>query len=478
MLTLYDYQLECVNKLDTLASGVLVAPTGSGKTMMGAALAWREVNRGGHVAFVVPRNNLASQTAQCLRHKWGLSTGYVLGGEQENKTAKVQVVSYQSLGSKRRSLEWVGDKTTLWIIDECHITAFAQSLQPYLSRCKRKIGLTATPWQLGQRSLLDIFDDPVFAPPPKELIRRGRLAQPIYFITKAKGRLGANSSFIYRQWEQFAYDEKTFVFCQSIAHSDATAEYFRREGVSAVSVTSATPNNRVEEAFEQFKEGEIRVLVSCNKLAEGCDIPDASCVILAGHAPDEKRGKNISGGVQRMGRGARIAPNKTTFKVIDCVGIVSRVTGRFEDLEPTREDFLKEPPPEGDKFPGKECPDCNRWVAAQTRVCGCGHIFDFKLVPCDHPGELERLANDLESRAIAHFHQMMLSGFRSGDELCGKRFFKQYGYYPSDHWVADAKLPDAAKTPPVNQAWIAFKKRISDSLPRENLQLKIPGMSI
>lgn len=468
MLSLYDYQLHCVNELDRLISGVLVAPTGSGKTMMGAALSWREVNRGGRVGFVVPRDNLAHQTAGTLR-KWGLNSGLILGGEQENRSAKVQILSYQSLGSKRRSLNWLVDNTSLWIVDEAHITAFAESLQRPLENAKRKIGLTATPWQLSYRTLLDVFDNPVFAPPPGKLIEMGKLAQPIYFITKAKGKLGANASFIYQQWEEFSYDEKTFIFCGSIAHSDDTAEYFKSLGIQAVSVTSKTPKRQVEDAFDQFRSGSIRVLVSCNKLAEGCDIPDATCVILASTS-DSK-----SGIFQRIGRGARIAPGKLTFKVIDCVGMI-RKFGRFEDLNPTREDFLLEEPKEY-QFMGKKCPICKAWNHIKARTCAnCPHIFEFQLIPYDHPGELERLTSDSEARAIAAFHLMMLQNFREGKENCDQTFFKQYGYYPPDHWVSDAKLPGTMRSQPVNIAWRCFKQRISTKLPKGSVQLKIPGL--
>lgn len=468
VVKLRDFQRKCVQELDSLQSGILIAATGSGKTMMGAALSWKEVQRGGRVAFVVPRDNLARQTARTM-WKWGLECGYVLGGERENRGAKVQILSYQSLGSKKRSLNWLGNSSTTWIVDECHITAFAQSLQPYLAKT-RKLGLTATPWQLGgKRSLLTVFDEVVFAPPPKQLIEWGYLAQPIYFCPKNKGKLDASPEFIYDQWAELAYGEKSFVFAGSIAASDAVAAHFQGQGINAVSVTSETPSRQVEPIFDQFRSGQVTVLVSCNKLAEGCDIPDATCVVLA------NRTKSKSGAIQRMGRGARIAPGKTHFKVIDCVGIIKKF-GAFDQIEPSLKDFELSEPGDGG-FPMKECDKCHALSPASARVCSnkeCKHPFEIEATLYESPGQLQRLTqSDLEGRAIAAFHSLLIKDFKQNTSVCEKEFHKQYGYYPLSHWASDAQLPSGMQSAVANAIWRGFKKSVSDRF-AVPIQLSLP----
>lgn len=473
MLVLRDYQLKLVNELDKLSSAVAIAATGSGKTMIAAAASWREVQKGGCVAFVVPRDNLARQTAATFS-KWGLTCGYILGGEEENRAAKVQIVSYQSLGSKARSLDWLEAQTTAWFVDECHITAFARSLHPRLMRAKglgkRIHGVTATPWQMKgmKRSLLDVFDVPVFAPFPSELIAKGFLAMPIYFTARKGKKLEASPEFIYENWERIAFGEKSFCFAGSIAESDAIAQCFRDNGISAVSVTSRTPKKEVEPIFLGFKEGRITVLVSCNKLAEGCDIPSAQVVILA------NRTESKSGVIQRIGRGARVTPTKKTFKVIDCVGVVRRF-GRFEELQIDRSDFDKPEPEENKEFPGKQCDNCGAWWHIQARICkNCGEEFEFLPSEREHPGEIIRLTrSDMEARAIARFHQIMLADFRQGTSTCDKLFKREYGYYPHDHWVVDAPLPPGTDSAPVRLAWKLFKQKLEQRLPKENIQLTL-----
>lgn len=465
MINLRDFQRDCVQQLDSLNSAILIAPTGSGKTVMGSALAYKEVNRGGRVAFVVPRDNLARQTAVTMSN-WGLNSGYILGGEKENRSCPVQILSYQSLGSKLRSLEWLADRTTKWLIDECHISAFAKSLSPYLENAK-KIGLTATPWQFGgKRSLLDVFDRPVFAPPPKELIKRGYLAQPIYFCPKKGGKLNADPDFVFSQWEKLAYGEKTFVFAGSIRESDAIANYFQEQGITARSLTSKTPTNQVDAIFSDFKDGKITVLSSCNKLAEGCDIPTATVVILA------NRTESISGAIQRIGRGARIAPGKSHFKIIDCVGIVKKFP-KFDEYEPSLSDFaLKEPKDGWTNF--KDCPNCFALVPISTRKCKCGHIFDIAGTKYQLPGNLHRLTqSELEEQAISAFHHLLIEDFKNGTAIAPRQFHKTFHYHPHRHWVADAELPTGWQSTEVNKAWVRFKNTIAESIPTSPIQLSL-----
>jgi superfamily II DNA or RNA helicase len=473
MLTLRKFQLPLVNILDELPSSILVAPTGSGKTMIGCALAWREIQRGGKVCFVIPRDNLARQTERTLK-QWDLSSAFILGNESENRSANVQIASYQSLGSQLRDLNWLIDITTRWIIDEAHITAFAKALEKPLRTAKSKIGLTATPWQMQQRSLLDIFDRPVFAPNPGELIKMGFLAKPIYFIPTNKGKgskLQASPEFVYDHWDRISGGERTFIFCNSINHSDVTARYFQSKGTNAVSVTSKTECKKVEKTFEEFRQGIVTVLVSCQKLAEGCDIPEATTVIL------NNRTDNRTSYFQRLGRGARIAPGKESFKVIDFVKLVDKF-GKLEDVRLSEEDF-DVTPKDGDRVPFKVCPieTCNRLNHPMARVCKCGHIFDFELVEREHTQDLIRLTQgDWEDLALEAFHNLMLRDFRQGVDRCEKEFFKMYSYYPPNHWVVDAKLPDNLRSQAVDVSWRMFKKKVMKRLPQDSIQLSIPGL--
>lgn len=468
MIVLRDFQKECVSQMDKLTSGLLLAPTGSGKTIMGMALAWKEISRGGRVTFVVPRENLVKQTYQSAI-AWNLSVGLILGEESENRIAPLQIATYQSLGSKKRSLDWL-DSTTTWIIDEAHITAFADSLK--LPVGVRKLGLTATPWQMGRkRSLLEVFEKVVFAPSPRKLIEMGFLSPPVYFCPTGKGngkRFDPSPGFIWHWWEKLAKEEKTFIFTNSITQANEIALHFQDQGISAIAVTGCTPKKQVEFILDEFSKdnGKYLVLTTCNKLAEGCDNPKATCIVLA------NRTESKSGAFQRIGRGARISPGKSHFKIIDCVGVAKQF-GTLDEIEPSLEDFALAEPKQG-TMAQKECRNCNAYNLVTAKTCKfCGHSFDV-VREFDPLSGLKRMTKSKqEDRAIAAFHSLLLKDFLSSTQVCDREFLQQFGYYPISNWIADAQLPVAAESAAVKAAWRQFKKITSDRLSK-SIQLPLP----
>ncbi|MBW4636376.1 MAG: DEAD/DEAH box helicase family protein [Iphinoe sp. HA4291-MV1] len=117
---LFPYQLKTVNQVyDHIRAGkrrvLLVAPTGSGKTNMGAYMAKDAVAKRRQAVFVVHRDTLVDQAIETFK-RWGLSCGAIAGGRSENRAADVQVCSFQTL-SGNRDTSWL--KPGLVIADEC-----------------------------------------------------------------------------------------------------------------------------------------------------------------------------------------------------------------------------------------------------------------------------------------------------------------------------------------------------------------------
>jgi hypothetical protein len=295
--------------------------------------------------------------------------------------------------------------------------------------------------------------------------------------------LDATPEFILEQWSKLAWQEKTFVFTGSIAESDAISKHFLDNNINAVSVTSKTPSNQVEPTFDRFNSGEISVLISCNKLAEGCDIPTATCVILA------NRTESKSGAIQRIGRVLRVAKGKKHAKVIDCVGIIKKF-GTIEEIDPDLTDFALKDGKGG--IPMKPCDRCFglSFIGAKFCVCPtdlqskysklingtwvCGHPFDSAGTVYENPGELQRLSqSDREQQAIASFHHLLLQDFLHGTKKAIATFKKEYKYYPERHWVADASIPDPMRSGAVDAAWRNFKQAMQESIPTTPIQLNL-----
>ena len=141
---LRPYQTEALTRLrrsyrDGHRRLLLVAPTGSGKTVLAGALIRGAMARGTRVLYVAHRTELVDQPLRLLR-SMGLPCGRIQSGHPEDRDAPIQVASIQTLA--HRELPPAG----LAIVDEAHraVTGSYDVLAHYPVH----LGLTATPWRL------------------------------------------------------------------------------------------------------------------------------------------------------------------------------------------------------------------------------------------------------------------------------------------------------------------------------------------
>lgn len=313
MQALRDYQLSAVERtlvlLLTVRGVCLVAPTGSGKTVMGEALCFR---CHGVTLWLTHTKELVGQTAKRLR-KAGLRVGIIAAGHPQTKGCQVYVASIQTL--VERNYFPLCDQI---IIDECHHFVSEQwgaflNAYPFTKR----IGLTATPERADGRPLGDVFDELVVAAHYSELTDQGhlvpvRILRPLHeldrgialdpveaYLTKAEGRKG-------------------FIYCKSVQLAYETADILRSHGVPASCIEANTPKEEREKLLARFASGDLRVLSNMMALTEGIDIPDASVCIIAramGH---------VSMYLQSAGRVMRPHETKRECLLIDLPGLSHR----------------------------------------------------------------------------------------------------------------------------------------------------------
>jgi len=377
---------------------LVVAATGSGKTLIAAELLRHLVKRGRRALVVVHRDVLIAQTADKLA-SFGIAHGYIKAGHPENRDALIQIASIQTL--ERRTWWYAAQYQDAMpptiIFDEAHITAFAQVARKLLAAhpAMRAVGLTATPWRLSPREDMgDLFDGVACAPYPAQLITEGHLVPPLYFGTKTPPDLSAVHTragefveedlleacdqpaliaAIAAEWQRLAADARTLVFCTGVAHARHVAEHFAEVGIAAASVDGDTPIPVRTALYDRLRSGDLRVLTSCAVLQEGFDVPEVGCVVLC--RPTKSRALYV----QQVGRGLRSAPwaGKDRCIVLDQAGNV----GRFGFLEGFTTFELRAGDPHATKTvsaapPLKECPACQRIVPAATRTCPeCGSAF-------------------------------------------------------------------------------------------------------
>jgi hypothetical protein len=91
------------------------------------------------------------------------------------------------------------------------------------------------------------------------------------------------------------------------------AQTFAAGGVRAAAIYGAMPREDRRDILRRFHAGALDVVTNCNVLTEGFDEPAVDCIIMA------RPTKSLLLYAQMLGRGTRIAPNKTDLMVIDVV---------------------------------------------------------------------------------------------------------------------------------------------------------------
>jgi len=384
---LRDYQARAVDgvlgKLEDGARSVcLIAPTGAGKTAMGAALVQDFVRRGLRVLWVAHRIELVEQAVA----RMGVPTGVIVAGACRIGIDKMPcvVASLQTLA--RREMPPVD----VLFIDEAH-HVLAASYGRCIKRAgnARLIGMTATPTRLDGKPLGSVFAEAVSAATVVELIDEGHLVKPRVFttpiepdlrgVTKTGGDFSSEQldtvvntatlrGDIVRHWQESSAGRPTVLFAVSIEHSKALVQDFAAVGVRAVHVDGAMSRTARIEALQAVRTGNATVLCNVGIVTEGYDDPALETCVLA------RPTASLSLLLQMVGRVMRPAPGKTGALCLDHAGNFARHgVLPWSDIDwVAKMQGVNKPKPPG----VRTCP-CMAILPAGTQVCPvCGHVFE------------------------------------------------------------------------------------------------------
>ena len=156
-------------------------------------------------------------------------------------------------------------------------------------------------------------------------------------------------------------------FCCSVAHAEAVADLFQRNGIAAASIDGKMDAATRERLLADLGTGRLKVLTSCSLIGEGVDVPSvAGCILLR---PTQSESLHL----QMIGRCLRPQDGKTAV-ILDHVGNTQRLGHHLEDREWTLEGTPKK---DRDKAPSvKVCPACFSCMPSGKSKCpDCGHEF-------------------------------------------------------------------------------------------------------
>ena len=340
-ISLYDYQKDALAAMnrhfieEDHSGGILVMPTGSGKTRVAVRfLIESMVARGWQVLWLTHRAQLCEQAASSVydhagailrnadpdreRFKMVCVSGTHASVKATEPDDDVMICSVQSLVRNLPYLQAVlGDKVMI-VVDEAHHTV-APSYRVIIKEVKRLVkdvkllGLTATPVRMsdeGTAKLMAMFDNRIiYSVAMNALIAKGYLADPQFEDVDTRvdfaTTLTAPEKRYIEKWGELSPDTmerlanikernlliadtymknrarygKTLIFALNATHCKSLCEELQQRGVKCDYIYCADKGNDAK--IERFRKGEeLEVLVNIQVLTEGSDIPDVQTVFL------------------------------------------------------------------------------------------------------------------------------------------------------------------------------------------------------
>ena len=314
--SLYEYQHEAVDITDKKEMGIIVAPPGSGKTIMGLGII---AHKKQPALIIVHRKQLFDQWVERIQSFLGIAEafiGKISPGHQKIGT-HITVAMIQSLTSIDTANE-IFKSFGMIIIDECHhvpAKTFRQVVQNFSSYYM--YGLTATPVRKNNDEKLifiyigDVIQEVKFpfennssAKKVSVVIRETDLLVPFDYKTDKTEILSQilihdserNRLIIDDIRTEANTGKKILVLTERKAHIEVLYQYLKNK-YEVITISGEDSESVRKLKLKQIKEGHFQILISTGQfLGEGTDLDNLECLILA--YPFAFEGKLI----QYMGR--------------------------------------------------------------------------------------------------------------------------------------------------------------------------------
>ena len=410
--TLRPYQDEAVQAIrlafaNRRRSVLFVLPTGGGKTVVFSHIAEQAAAKGNRIGILVHRVELLEQASASLA-ALGVRHGLIAANRSMDLSAPVQVASVATLARRLHKLP--ADLFQLLVVDEAHHSN-AGTWGKVLGHCAtaRILGVTATPIRCDGRGLGEWYEELILGPSPAWLTEQGYLAParvlapPGVSMSGVRKRMGdydlSQAGELLQQgqamgdalghYRQHLDGRTAIAFCCSVAHAEAVAELFQREGIAAASIDGTMDAGTRRRLLEQLGRGELKVLTSCALIGEGVDVPSVSgCILL-------RPTQSVALHLQMIGRCLRPQDGKRAV-ILDHVGNCVRLGHHLDDREWSLEGIRKRTKEAAPSV--KVCPRCFCAMASAKSECPeCGHQFTAERRELEHvAGQLQ----ELEQQAI------------------------------------------------------------------------------
>lgn len=454
-IVLRPYQHDVVNEVrkaytDGYKCPLVVASTGSGKTVMFSYIAKNAADKNNAIIIAAHRKEIIRQislslarfalphnviAAPALVRQIKVAQFKAFGKSFVDPASSTMVGSVQTIVGRFSDIDVSiahlskrisKPAKTIVIQDEGHHVVENTAWGRVMDRYGPAVGnvsliVTASPQRLDGRGLGKghggYADTIIEAPPMSWLIENGFLspyriftAQHQIDVSSVKTRMGDYATSDLQEvvdkpqitgdaithWRKHANGLKTAIFCVSVEHSKHVAAEFNANGIPAAHIDGGTDDTERDRAIIDFANGKILVITNVNILSEGFDLAsiaqqDVTIDCVVDLAPTQ----SLVNALQRWGRALRPAAGKTAV-LLDHAGNVMRHGLPDEDrswtLEGVKKKKRKAEDDDEEDVKVKCCPDCFSIHEPQPVCPNCGHVYEIKARKIEHiEGELKEI---------------------------------------------------------------------------------------
>lgn len=337
--------------------GIVKVVTGGGKTVFAihCLKKYLEENSNNSIFIVVPSIALLDQWYEGLQLSFkNNEIALNGGGERLNKLSKITI---STIDSVKNIIEYFDASKTLLIVDECHKIGTEKRGETLTNHWHATLGLSATPerdyddnFYIIIRKILGdiIFDYDYIDAREDEVIVNFKLLYayaamtnseeaeykkftksiqrraatiggnnmndyPLKMLIFNRARMVKNSinriPFGIELLQKYKRDS-WIVFTENKKQAKEFNTIINSKGYKSAIYNTDLDTSEREENLNNFKNGNLNVLVSCTALDEGFDMPEADgAMILSASSSKRQR-------IQRMGRVLRITANKQNALIV------------------------------------------------------------------------------------------------------------------------------------------------------------------
>ncbi len=424
-IKLRPYQAEGLTALWNYFEGggrghpLIAWPTGTGKGIIPAVFIEYVLKTFPNQRFLMITHvkELIKQNLKNLKLIWPDSPVGVFSAGLKQKDTAFPIV-FGGIQSMIKCPQIFGHRDIIFI-DEAHLISVDESSMylTFIAAMKlinpnvRVIGLTATPFRMGQGMLTDgkLFTDIVHDLTGmkgfNKLLEDGYLSPLIPKRTKTQFDISnvgiLKGEFIASQLQKAVdKNEITFaglrelveasenrrswlLFASGIEHSDHIAGMLGQFGIECASVHSKQSDAYNDAVIEAFKNFDLQAIVNYGKLTTGFDHPGIDLI------GDFRPTMSVPLHIQKYGRGTRPTEFKSNCLVLDFAKNTERLGCINDPIIPRKK---------GEKagdMPVKICEECGVYNHISARFCaGCGAEFNFKIKITSKAGHQELIKSE------------------------------------------------------------------------------------